>query len=196
MNLRFSRRLWFVFAPILLLGVTFGLRDVFWKDTEVDRTDTKADWKETEAKFRRDLRAWVKDVPLIQVVVQNSKPKPHFKGGVWEPSDFLSTVESIHLIRAQSKIPADEPVPSTHSKEPLIVVSLNDGGSVGDPTGFYISLKEDRGWIDLPGLLAEDNWTGVNWKNRGYELAPQTCRALKQHLFSLQDKNGELGLPK
>lgn len=187
--MRMSRRLWFMTAPVLLLGASFVVREAVQRESKVDRN-------QIEANFRRDVKLWADQVPTIQVFVQNSESNLLFKGGAWDTPDFLSTVDGIHLAPSRSKFPKADPLPFTLRKEPLIVVSLNDGGSVGAPEGFYLSLKEDRGWVDIPAQLEEDDWGGENWRNRGYELTPQTCRAMKKHLLSLQDKNGELAPPR
>lgn len=188
-QMKIPRRLWFVLAPVLLMGTVVGVRQVV-------RKEAGSDWNETEAEFRRDVKVWTKDVPTIHVSAWNTKRKLPFEGEIWNTADFLSTVEGVRLVRGQTKLSEEDTLPDVLRNETMIVISLNQGGSVGAPEGFYLSLKEDRGWIDLPSQLGKDDWRGENWKNRGYELAPQTCQAMKKHLFSLEEKNGELVLPR
>ena len=96
---------------------------------------------------------------------------------MWNTSDFLALVEESRLTRAQSSFPKSESLRSSLHGAPLLFISLNDGGSVGEPFGFYLSLQEDRGWMDIPADSAD------NWKDKGYELAPQTCKVWKNISF-------------
>lgn len=177
-----KKRLWLLIIPIFLLGATFWVRDAAWKKTEAD--------------FRHGVKSWTAEVPTIHIYVQNSKQYPRLKdNSLWNTPDFLSTLDGIHLTRAQSRLATTQTWASKPDKEPLLFVSLNDGSTVSEPMGFYLSLKEDRGWIDIP-IANGDDWTD-NWRNKGYELAPQTCRDWKKHILALREnKDGELALPK
>ena len=187
MNSKFSRRIMFLLAPLFLLGAIFWVRDVPLRNTDADLRD--APLRKADDDFRRDMKAWTTNVDTIQVLAINSKAFPQFKDGIWNTSDFLSTIETIRLTRAQSTSPAAETLPLNSRTEPMLFISLDSGTSVGSTQGFYISLKEDRGWMDIYSK------NGSNWKDKGYELAPQTCQALKKHLLSLREKNGELVSP-
>ncbi len=177
-----KKRLWLPLVPLLLLGAVFLVREAAWKKTEAD--------------FRQDVKSWTAEVPTIHLFVQNSKQHFRFQdepGNLWNTPDFLSLTEEICLARARS-FPKPFSSSSVLSAEPLIFVSLNDGGTVGEPFGFYLSLKEDRGWMDIPISSGQDGT--ANWKDKGYELAPQTCRNWKRHIFSLREnQDGELVAP-
>lgn len=140
-------------------------------------------WTATEAKFHLAAHDWLREGAASTRVYPDSRRQDQdhetlvfFDQG----ADSLLKIDQMKLIRSVSPRPLRD--------RPLIFVSMSSGGSVGEPWGFYLSLEEDRGWIEIPEPDV-DSW-------KGYELAPETVHALKQRVFTLkQNENGQLFTP-
>ena len=165
-----KKRLWF---GLILVPVVLGSGICWARD---------AAWKRTEAHFRHDVRDWINEVEVVPVHPADSKEHPHLSG-VWNKPELFAAVEQMKIMPARSSRPNGAP------KIPRLEILLSDGNSVGEPFGFYLALKEDRGWAVLPELTYGD------WHK--YEFTQETCRALKKRIFALKRNSfGELSSSK
>lgn len=127
-----------------------------------------ASWKKQEDRFHLSAHDWLKnDVENVSVYTPGKEISNVLLD---ESADSLLAIDQMKLVAARS--------PRPRGKE-MIFISMSTGGSVGEPFGFYLDPYEERGWIEIP--VPEPD----SWKN--YELAPETCRALKERVFELQN---------
>ena len=155
-----KKRLWRFALPALLCGAIFWARE--------------ASWSRQETRFHLATHQWLEYAGNTRVYSNSLRlddpDSLYFEGN---SGDSLLAIDGIKVIASLSPCPL---------KKPLIFISLSDGGSVGEPFGFYLSQSEDRGWIEIP----EPDMDA--WKN--YELALETCRALKRRIYALKKKGG------
>jgi hypothetical protein len=157
------KKWWLLAIPPLLCGSIFWARD--------------AAWKKQEERFHVAAKSWLKIGAADTTVYPNSL-RPYENNSIIyydESADSLLQIDRMKLSVSQSPRPRNKP---------LIFISMSSGGSVGEPFGFYLSKAEDRGWIEIPEPDMD------SWKN--YELASETCRALKQRIGELEKKGGTL----
>jgi hypothetical protein len=149
-----KKRAWVLLLPFLLCGAVFWARDVAWNRVETD--------------FRRDVVSHTSGIGIIVVEVAKSESQDDFVS-YWQKTDFIQIMEKIELINAQSH---------SSMKNPLIKVLFEGGEWHGERWGFSLTLREDRGWINMEGR--------PNGRWRDYEIAPASCRLLKQRIFALR----------
>ena len=158
-----KKRLWFLVLPIVLFGAALWAKQAAWNRLEDD--------------FRHDVRDRVGKVKMIYAYAAFSVKFSHF-GTVLNKPDLLRAIDKTKLIRARSPHPF-----GTQMFQRLEISLENNGITSISPAGFYLSLEEDRGWVTLPTPPYR------NWDS--FELAPETCRALKKQILGLKYKSGE-----
>ncbi|RYG71071.1 hypothetical protein EON80_05930 [bacterium] len=133
----------------------------------------EASWRKQENRFHRTVHEWLKIDAASTRVYRNYLRYGDETSLVYfdESADELLKIDEMKLIASRSPRPLNKQ---------MTFIAMTPGHSVGETEGFYLAPDEDRGWIEIP-QPGVDSW-------KKYELAPETCRALKQRIGELGKK--------